>query len=165
MTYAHLIEGNYRGHEVYFFDFYYRSSVGGRHTDPSSSTTKISVMAVGLGQQFPELILSKSDVVSRIFKWVGEGSGLKDFSIDYRNFSQKFRIQTADASFAREFCSEEMVDFLLQNDDLYLEVDQDCLALLFEPFMKPTALGANLDRLLEIESRLPRKRAQSSSGS
>ena len=48
-----------------------------------------------------------------------------------------------------------MMEFLLANQDLTIEIWGNALAVLFEDWLRPEKVEANLSRLVEIRSRLP----------
>ncbi len=48
-----------------------------------------------------------------------------------------------------------MMEYLLANDDLTIEIDQDTLALTFNSRLDPARIEPNLNRLITLRSLMP----------
>jgi hypothetical protein len=64
-------------------------------------------------------------------------------------------VRCQDKKFAFDICHPQMMEFLLANQDLTIEIRGNALAVLFEDWLRPETVEANLSRLVEIRSRLP----------
>ena len=64
-------------------------------------------------------------------------------------------MRSADKRFAYDFCNTRMVEYLLANDDLNIEVDEDALAILFNHRVDLARIEPNLNRLVALRSLMP----------
>jgi hypothetical protein len=66
-----------------------------------------------------------------------------------------FRVRSADKKFAFDVCHPQLMEFLLTNQDLTIEIRGTALAVLFEDWLRPEKVEANLSRLIAIRKLLP----------
>jgi len=52
-------------------------------------------------------------------------------------------------------CNPQMIDYLLLNSGLQIEIQGSVISLVFEPQLPVRQIEFNLQRLVEIRSRLP----------
>ncbi len=70
-------------------------------------------------------------------------------------FSKRYQVKSGDKKFAYDICNALMIDWLLGQPDLVIEIERNVLAITFEGKLSPPAIQPNLDRLLQIRSRIP----------
>ena len=100
---------------------------------------------------FPDIIISHESRESRF----AEALGQSHITFESVEFSRAFRVRTSDKKLAFDVCHPEMMEFLLTNQDLMIEIRSGALALLFEDWLRPEKVEANLSRLIEIRKLLP----------
>jgi hypothetical protein len=110
-----------------------------------------SVYILELKSNFPDLLISRETMESRI----AEALGQDHVTFESAEFSHKFRVRCPDKKFAFEICHQKMMEFLLANQDLTIEIKGGTIALLFEIWLKPEEVERNLTRLIELRNLLP----------
>ena len=110
-----------------------------------------SAYVLEMKANFPDIIISHESRESRF----AEALGQSHITFESAEFSHAFRVRTGDKKFAFDVCHPEMMEFLLANRDLTIEIRNGALALLFEDWLRPEKVEANLARLIEIHKLLP----------
>jgi hypothetical protein len=64
-------------------------------------------------------------------------------------------VRSPDKKFAYDVCHAQMMEYLLANRDLSMEIENDVIALAFNTRLSPEQIETNLQRLVEIRTRLP----------
>ena len=64
-------------------------------------------------------------------------------------------MRSPDKKFAYDVCNPQMMEYLLKNPGLQVEIQGPVLSLVFEPQLPVGQIESNLQRLIEIRSRLP----------
>ncbi|MGZ0706775.1 hypothetical protein ACWPKO_00370 [Coraliomargarita sp. W4R53] len=145
------ISGEIEGNEVNAFDYHYetysRDSKGRRSTNHHY----YSIFTLSLPARFPELNIEREGFFSKI----GQALGFDDIDFESLEFSKRYKVKSSDKKFAYDFCNAQMIDYLLQQQDLIIEVDGHTLALTFKGKLSIQAIRPNLDRLLRIRSLMP----------
>jgi hypothetical protein len=145
------IAGTYRGHEVLVFDYHYetesRDSKGNRTTDDHY----FSCFILLLPGSFPELRIGREGMMSKI----AQAFGYDDIDFESAEFSRKFCVRSRNKKFAYDFCNPRMIEYLLENSELDIEVENQALALAFSQRLSAPDLEANFARLLAVRERLP----------
>jgi len=145
------ISGAIEGNEVNAFDYHYetysRDSKGRRSTHHHY----YSIFTLSLPARFPELNIEREGFFSKI----GQALGFDDIDFESLEFSKRYKVKSRDKKFAYDFCNAQMIDYLLQQQDLIIEVDGHTLALTFKGKLAVQAIRPNLDRLLQIRSLMP----------
>jgi hypothetical protein len=100
---------------------------------------------------FPDLMIFHQSLGSRL----AEAFGGEQLAFESAEFSHAFRVRTLDKKFAYDVCHPQMMEYLLANQDLIIEIRETGLAILFEDWLRPEKLEANLLRLIEIRRLLP----------
>ncbi|HKI70709.1 MAG TPA: hypothetical protein VKA67_14070, partial [Verrucomicrobiae bacterium] len=70
-------------------------------------------------------------------------------------FNCAFRVWSKDKRLAYDICNPQVIDYLLENRDLNLHVQNCTLALVSDTQWSVQQIEANLKRLSEIRTRLP----------
>ncbi len=139
-----VLRGMYRGHPVIVFDYHYethsRDSKGNRKT----SHHYFLFFILRFDANFPELVISREGFFSKIAQFFG----YDDIDFESAEFSRKFVVRSPDKKFAYDIINARMIDYLLDNQDLQIEIDRDCLALFFGRCLAPPDIVPNLERLV-----------------
>ena len=101
--------------------------------------------------EFPEVTIAKEGIFSKI----AQGFGYDDIDFESAEFSGKFCVRSADKKFAYDVCNAQMIEFLLDNSDLNIEIEDSALALGFASCLAAEQIEFNLERLIKIRSLLP----------
>ena len=146
-----MLSGRRQEQQVGIFDYHYETystdSKGNQQTDHHYFT--INVLA--LPKAFPDLTIVKEGLLSKI----AQALGYDDIDFESAEFSKAFCVRSPDKKFAYDVCHARMMEYLLANRDLNVEINQDCLALVFPGQVRPELIGPNLERLLAIRALLP----------
>jgi len=145
------LSGNYQSQGVTALDFHYETystdSKGHRQTHHHY----FSCFLLHLPKSFPEVAIAREGFFSK----VAQAFGYDDIDFESHEFSRKFCVRSRDKKFAYDFCNARMMEYLLANDDLTIEVDQDTLALTFNSRLDPARIEPNLNRLVTLRSLMP----------
>lgn len=144
--------GNFRNHAVYAFDYHYetysRDSDGDRHTH----NHYFSCLVLMLERSFPELIIAREGFLSKI----AQGLGYDDIDFESHEFSRTFCVRSKNKKFAYDFCHARLMEYLLQNQDLEIEVEGSALTIAFSSRLDPAQVEHNLNRLLQLRALMPK---------
>lgn len=140
------IRGRYQDHDIIIFDYHYEVG-SGKH----KQTYLFSFFILFLPRSFPELIITREGVLSKI----AQAIGYDDIDFESHEFSRQFCVRSPDKKFAYDICHARMIDYLLQHQDLSLEIEQNALSLAFNTCLAPSQIEYNLKRLLTIRSLIP----------
>jgi len=146
-----VISGHYRDQEVMVFDYHYEThshdSKGRRQTHHHY----FSFFILRLPRAFPELRIAREGFLSKF----AQAFGYDDIDFESAEFSRAFCVRSRDKRFAYDVCHAQMMEYLLANRELNIEIDANALALAFDQRLSPVGIETNLNRLVEIRSRLP----------
>ena len=146
-----LFPGNYQQNEILAFDYHYatyHTDKSGRHKDHDHW---FSFFILTLPAVFPDLTIRRENLFTR----VAEVFGYQDIKFESAEFSKAFCVRSQDKKFAYDVCNAKMMEYLLANRDLSIEIENNVLALAFNSRLSVDQIEANLQRLVEIRSRLP----------
>jgi hypothetical protein len=110
-----------------------------------------SAFIVEMKTNLPDMIISHESWESRLVETLGESH----VTFESAAFSRTFRVRSSDKKFAYDVCHPKMMEYLLANQDLTVEISGAGLAVLFEDWLRPEKIEANLSRLIEIRKLLP----------
>jgi hypothetical protein len=146
-----ILSGIYQAHEVLVFDYHYEThstdSKGRRQTHHHH----FSFFILMLPQSFPELLITREGFLSKL----AQAFGYDDIDLESAEFSRTFCVRSKDKKFAYDVCNASMMEYLLAHRDLNIEIEDRALALAFGHCLAVPGIERNLNRLLEIRSRLP----------
>ena len=131
----------------YHYETYSTDSKGNRQTQHHY----FSCFGLILPQSFPELRVTREGM----FYKIAQAFGYDDIDFESAEFSRTFCGRSKDTKFAYDVCHAQMMEYLLANRDLSIEIEGCVLALAFGKRLSATEIEANLQRLVEIRSRLP----------
>lgn len=141
-----LISGNYREKDFKIFDYHYKTGSG-----KNTRHYHFSFFIMTLEKIFPELKISKEGIFSKI----GQALGFDDIDFESHEFSRHFCVRSKDKKFAYDVCNAKMIDYLLNNRDMNIEIENNAMALAFNRRLDAAKIEHNLDRLIEVRSLLP----------
>jgi hypothetical protein len=131
---------------VTIFDYHFSTS-GGK----SGCDYYWSAFIVEMKTNFSDMIISHESRESRFAEALGESH----IAFESAEFSHVFHVRSSDKKFAFDVCHPRMMEFLLANQDLTIEIKGNAVAVLFEDWLRPEKVEANLSRHIEIRKLLP----------
>jgi len=141
-----IISGNYKAKEFKIFDYHYQTGSG-----KNTHHYNFSFFIMKLKMVFPELKITEEHFFSKIAQAVG----FDDIDFESHEFSKQFCVRSKDKKFAYDVCNAKMIDYLLDNKDMSIEIENNALALAFNRRLKPEQIEYNIDRLIKIRSLIP----------
>jgi|SRR5450432_1358452 hypothetical protein len=147
---TNALSGNYRQNDVLAFDYHYETQThdkNGTHTEHHW----FSFFILTLPAFFPDLTIRREN----FFTKVAEVFGYEAIKFESAEFSKTFCVRSPDKKFAYDVCNAQMIEYLLANRDLNIEIENNVLALAFTTRLEPEQIETNLQRLVEIRTRLP----------
>ena len=145
------LRGAYQGHEVEAFDFHYETYSYNQKTGRQTHHHYFSFFILHVPDQFPELTISRENFFSKI----GQAIGFDDIDFESAEFSSAFAVRSASKKFAYDICHPRMMEYLLDNKDLSIEMEANCLSLFFGRRLAPENIKTNLDRLIALREMIP----------
>jgi hypothetical protein len=147
---TNVLSGTYRQNEVLAFDYHYQTY----YTDKNGTHTEhhwFSFFILTLPATFPDLTIRREN----FFTKVAEAFGYQDIKFESAEFSKTFLVRSPDKKFAYDVCNAQMMEYLLANRDLSIEFENEVIALVCSSRLAVEQFEINLQRLIEIRSRLP----------
>ena len=141
-----IITGNYRGKNFKIFDYHYQTGSG-----KNTHHYNFSFFIMKIEKAFPELKITKEGFFSKI----GQALGFDDIDFESHEFSKQFCVRSKDKKFSYDFCNAQMIDYLLDNKDMNIEIENNVVALAFDRNLKVEQIEHNIERLLKIRSLMP----------
>ncbi len=145
------LTGTLDGYKVEAFDFHYEThstDSKGRRSTRHHYGTCFLLMLPGA---FPELRIYREG----FFQKIAQAIGFDDIDFESAEFSKRYAVKSRDKKFAYDFCNARMIDYLLDEDDLNIEVEGAWLALCFARRVGPELWEKNLSRLGMILGLMP----------
>ena len=146
-----VLSGNHRGHQVFVFDYHYETHSTDSKGRQQTHHHYFSFFILILPMSFPELRITREGMLSKI----AQAFGYDDIDFESAEFSRAFCVRSKDKKFAYDVCHVQMMEYLLANRDLSIEIEANALALAFGSRLSAQQIEFNLQRLLDIRSRLP----------
>ena len=147
---TNVLSGNYRQNEILAFDYHYATY----HTDKNGTHKDdhwFSFFILTMPAVFPDLTIRRENFFTKI----AEVLGCQDIKFESAEFSRAFCVRSPDKKFPYDFCNAKMMEYLLANRDLSIEIENEVIALAFNTRLSVEQIEFNLQRLVEIRSRLP----------
>jgi hypothetical protein len=145
------LSGSYQGHGVTAFDYHYETHSTDSKGNRETHHHYFSCFLLRLPRSFPEMVIAREGFFSK----VAQAFGYDDIDFESHEFSRKFCVRSPDKKFAYDVCNARMMEYLLANDDLTIEIDQDTLAITFNSRLDPVRIESNLNRLVALRSLMP----------
>jgi len=144
---SNILSGRFADHRVIVFDFRYTTG-SGKEQQHHYLTIFILILE---GCAFPRLIIGPENLLMK----VAQAFGFEDIDFESAEFSRKFCVQSKDKRFAYDICNAQMIEYLLENQDLEIEIFGPALSLSFDGQLSAGEIEPNLGRLCELRSRFP----------
>ncbi len=141
-----VLRGEYRGHSVTAFDFYYTAG-SGKHKRQYS----LSFFILDLQIEFPELTIAREGLISKLVQALGHD----DIDFESHEFSSKYVVRSRRKKFAYDFCNAKMIDYLLDEPIVSIEVERSSLAVAYDSLLDPEEIELHMNRLLRIRELMP----------
>jgi len=145
------VRGEMDGRPLETFDFHYEThstdSKGSRRTSHHHG----SCFLLMLPGAFPELRIYREG----FFQKIAQALGFDDIDFESVEFSKRYTVKSRDKKFAYDFCNARMIDYLLDEEDLNIEVEGAWLVLAFSRRVKPELWETNVARLGSIYGLIP----------
>jgi len=145
-----VLSGSYQQNPVLAFDYHYETYTQGK-SGRQTHHHWFSFFILTLPAVFPDLTIRRENFLTR----VAEVFGYQDIKFESAEFSKAFNVRSPDKKFAYDVCNAKMMEYLLANRDLSVEIENQVLALAFDTCLSVEQVESNLQRLVEIRSRLP----------
>lgn len=146
-----ILAGDFEGHPVKVFDFHYEThstdSKGRRQTHHHY----FSFFLLEHEADFPELRVYAESFFSKL----GQLLGFEDIDFESVEFSKAFTVKSKDKKFAFDVCHTRMMEYLLNHQDLSMEIEGGCVAISFPHRLAPEEIEGRLRQLLEIRTLFP----------
>jgi hypothetical protein len=148
---TNVLSGNYQQNEILAFDYHYETHSTDSKGHQQTQTHWFSFFILTLPAVFPDLTIRREN----FFLKVAEVFGYQDIKFESAEFSKAFCVRSPDRKFAYDVCNAKMMEYLLANRDLSIEIENEVIALAFSTRLAVEQFELNLQRLVEIRSRLP----------
>ena len=145
-----VLSGTWQQNRVLAFDFHYETYTQGK-SGRQTHHHWFSFFILTLPAVFPDLTIRRENFLTK----VAEVFGYQDIKFESAEFSKTFCVRSPDKKFAYDVCNAKMMEYLLANRDLSVEIENQALALAFDTCLSVEQIESNLQRLVEIRSRLP----------
>ncbi len=146
-----ILSGGYKDHEITVFDFHYETHSTDSKGHRQTHHHYFSFFILCLPISFPELKIAREGFFSK----VAQAFGYDDIDFESHEFSRKFCVRSADKKFAYDVCNARMLEYLLANDDLTIEIENEALAISFSSRLSAEQIEPNLNRLIQFRSLMP----------
>jgi hypothetical protein len=146
-----VLSGTYQQNQVLVFDYHYETHTTDSHGHRQTQHHWFSFFILTLPAVFPDLTIRRENFLTKI----AEVFGYQDIKFESAEFSRAFCVRSPDKKFAYDVCNAKMMEYLLANRDLSVEIENQVQALAFNTRLSVEQIEANLQRLVEIRSRLP----------
>src|SRR5215469_16369500 len=146
-----IISGLYQQNPVLAFDYHYETI---SHDDKGREEHHhhwFSFFILTVPAVFPDLTIRREGFFTKI----AEVFGYQDIKFESAEFSKTFCVRSPDKKFAYDVCNARMMEYLLANRDLSIEIENQVVAFAFDSRITLERFEQNLQRLIEIRSRLP----------
>ncbi len=148
---TNVLSGNYQQNTILAFDYHYETHSTDSKGNRTTTDYWFSIFILTLPVSFPELTIRREGFFTKI----AEVFGYQDINFESAEFSKTFNVRSPDKKFAYDVCNAQMMEYLLANRDLSIEIENNVLALAFTKRLSPEQIEFDLQRLIEIRSRLP----------
>ncbi|MFC1498563.1 hypothetical protein ACFLS1_08865 [Verrucomicrobiota bacterium] len=146
-----VIFGTYKDHNIKTFDYHYETHSTNSKGQRSTQHHYFSFFILTLPRSFPELKIGKEGFFSKI----AQAIGFDDIDFESHEFSRTFCVRSRDKKLAYDVCNARMIEYLLQNKDLSIEIENKALAIGFNSRLKAEEIEYNIERLITVRTLLP----------
>lgn len=146
-----VLSGQYRQSEILAFDYHYEKSADDSNREIPGPPNFLTAVIVLVPAYFPELHIAPEGWLSK----TAEQFGGEDIDFESAEFSRAFCVRSKDKRLAYDVCNPRVIDYLLENRDLNIQIQNCTLALVSDVQLPAKQVEYNLERLSEIRARLP----------
>lgn len=146
-----ILEGTCDGFPIRIFDYHYETTSTDSKGRRQTHHHWLSLFILNLSKDFPELLIYPEGFFSK----VGQFLGFQDVDFESIEFSRAFVVKSPDKKFAYDVCHTRMMEYLLDHQDLSIEIERDCLSFAFSPRLSPEEVEKRLAQIVEIRKLLP----------
>ena len=142
-----ILRGTYHEQPLFVFDHHFQTGSGKSREEHLGTILMLIVK-----EAFPRVAIGPESLRAKIAAAFGVGD---DIHFESAEFSRTFCVRSPDKKFAYDVCPPQMMEYLMANRGLEIEIQGPVISLAFEPQLPAGQVEANLQRLIEIRSRLP----------
>lgn len=142
-----VLRGTYHEQAMFVFDHHYETGSGKNREDHYGT-----ILMLVVKEAFPKVTIGPESLSAKLEAAFGLGD---EVNFESAEFSRKFCVRSADKKFAYDVCNPQMIDYLLANPGMQIEIQGPVISIAFEPQLPAGNIEFNLQRLVEIRSRLP----------
>jgi len=139
------------GSPVCLFDYHYETTSTDSEGKTKTHHHYYAAFTLTLPRSFPELIIEPEGFFDRI----AQALGFDDIDFESHEFSRRYKVKSPDKKFAYDVCNAQMIDYLLAQEKLAIELEDNVLAMIYNGDMKPEYVIPHYERLLRIRSLMP----------
>jgi len=145
------VSGEMDGRKLETFDFHYEKSSTDSKGNRRTSHYHGSCFLLMLPGAFPELRIYREG----IFQKFAQVLGFEDIDFESAEFSKRYNVKSKDKKFAYDFCNARMINYLLDEEDLNIEVEGAWLVLAFSKLADAGNWEKNVARLGSLYGLMP----------
>jgi len=146
-----ILRGTYHEQALFVFDHHYQTGSGKSREEHYGTIFMLIVK-----EAFPKVIVGHEREGLLAKAAAALLGGEDEIKFESAEFSRIYCVRSGDKRFAYDVCNPQMMEYLLANRDLEIEIQGPVISLAFEPQLPVGQIEFNLQRLIEIRSRLPK---------
>ena len=144
-----LLRGTYHEQKLFVYDYHYQTGSG-----KNTKRHDLTILMLVFKTVFPQITIQPGG--ENLLTKMAAAFGLEDdIKFESAEFARTYRVQSKDKRFAYDVCNAQMIEYLLANLGLQVEIQGPVILLAFEPQVPVSRIEFNLQRLVEIRTRLP----------
>lgn len=147
----HIFTGESGGEAVSFFEYHYQTSSSDSDGNSKTQHHYFSVFTLSMPRSFPELVIKPEGFFAKLT----QAFGFDDIDFESLEFSKRYQVESRDKKFAYDFCNARMIDYLLNKQNLVVEVEHRTLALTYRGKFSTHTVRGHLRQLQQIRSLIP----------
>lgn len=146
-----IFTGEFNGEAVTFFEYHYQTRSSGSDGKTNTQHHYFTIFALSLPRSFAELVIKPEGFFAKL----GQAFGFDDIDFESLEFSRRYQVKSKDKKFAYDFCNARMIDYLLDQQNLVIELEGRTLALAYRGKFSTYAVRGHLRKLQKIRSLIP----------
>ena len=136
------------GHLIRIFDNHYE---GITLLEDFNKHCYHTVFTIALPDAMPELTVAPQGIISKAADLIG----WENINFESYEFSKRYRVQSKDKKFAYDFCNAQMMDYLLNQADLVIEVENHVLCIVHNGLLREDLIPKHHEHILNIHRLMP----------
>ena len=146
-----IFTGEANGEPLSFFEYHYQTTSSGSNGTTSTQHHYFTIFTLSLPRSFPELVIKPEGFFAKL----GQVLGFDDIDFESLEFSKRYQVKSRSKKFAYDFCNARMIDYLLNKQNLVIEVEHRTLALTYRGKFSTHTVRGHLRQLQQIRSLIP----------